>query len=399
MSLSKVNLARRTRVLHIVPDLGVGGLPRVVETLCLTVDPERFESSALCLEFVGALGEGLRTRGFRVDLNPGARHPDRLAPFKIARYLLQNRFDVVHTHNTQAFIEGLPGAILARVPNRVHTDHARLYPDSAKYILSERILSNFATHIVAVSDHTSSDLQRYQRIPAHRIITIPNGVDGKMFTRPVDTADVRRRLGLSVSGPILGIVSRLVEQKGIIYLLRAMVSLVSLFPDLHLVIAGEGDLEQSLRASASELGLEGHAHFLGVRRDTPELLNAVDIFMLPSVWEGLPMTVLEAMAASRPIIASEVGGVSAAVKHKVNGLLIAPGDPAAIVEAVSSLLRDRDRMSAYGAAGSRIFQERFSAEAMTRAYETLYLTPSRSASLTMTGRAGNLEVEPRGPAF
>jgi glycosyltransferase involved in cell wall biosynthesis len=171
---------------------------------------------------------------------------------------------------------------------------------------------------------------------------------------------------------VLGLASRIVEQKGIIYLLQALVPLAQRYPKLHVLIAGEGDLEESLKAAARELGVEDRAHFLGLRRDTAELFKTMDVFMLPSVWEGLPMAVLEAMAAGLPVIATQVGGLAAAVHDKINGCLISPSDAGAIATAVDWMLSEPARLRAYGAASRRIFEDRFSATAMAHAYATLY---------------------------
>jgi glycosyltransferase involved in cell wall biosynthesis len=364
---------RRTRVLHIVPDLGIGGLPRVVETLCLATNPDRFDVRVLCLEYRGAIGEALEERRIPVDLVPNAHHPDRLAPLKVARYLFRNRFEVVHTHNTQAFLEGLPGAFAARVPTRIHTDHGRQYPDQRKLLIAERVMARFATHIVAVSATTAADLQRHQRISERRIRVISNGVDGAAFARPVDVAAKRRALGLPPHAPVLGLAARLVQEKGIIYLLQAMPRLLESTPALQLLIAGEGDLCDTLTEAVSQLGIANHVHFLGMRRDTPELLKAFDIFMLPSISEGLPMALLEAMAAGLPIIASDVGGVSFAVRHGVNGLLVPPADPRAISNAAEALLANPSRMRDFGSMSRDLFERHFSARAMAGAYETLYV--------------------------
>jgi glycosyltransferase involved in cell wall biosynthesis len=355
-----------------VPDLGIGGLPRVVETLCLATDPDRFDVRVLCLEYRGAIGEALEKRGIPVDLVPNAHHPDRLAPLKVARFLLRNRFDVVHTHNTQAFLEGLPGALVARVPTRIHTDHGRQYPDHQKLVIAERVMARFATHVVAVSATTAADLQRHQRISERRIRVISNGVDGMAFARPVDVGAKRCTLGLPPGAPVLGLAARLVEEKGIIYLVQAMPRLLDTMPNLQLLIAGEGGLRERLTDAAAQLGVAGHVHFLGLRRDTPELLKAFDIFMLPSISEGLPMALLEAMAAGLPIIASEVGGVPTAVHHGVNGLLVRPADPQAISDAVEALLTNRSRMRDFGLASRALFEQHFSARAMAGAYEALY---------------------------
>lgn len=372
----------RTRVLHIVNGMGIGGLQRVVETLCETTDQDRFEVRVLSLGLLREIGEEMRSRGFRVDGLPGSdpSRPDRLSPLRVYRYLKASPVDVVHTHNTQAMIEGIPPAFLARVPIRIHTDHARLYPDRTAYILAERFVSYLTTQVVAVSGHTAMELRRHQKIPARKIITIPNGIDASAYVDPgdgrFDVAAKRRELGLPERGPVIGLAARLAEQKGIIDLLEAMPILLGQFPDLNLLIAGEGELEDSLRESAAELGVLERTHFLGPRRDVPELYAVMDLFMLPSYWEGLPMALLEAMAAGLPTVGCDVGGVATAVRDGVNGLLVKPGRPKDLAAATARLLADPDLLTSYGQAAAKIFQETFSAEPMTRAYEALYLPQS-----------------------
>lgn len=365
----------RLRVLHIVNTMCIGGLQRVVETLCEATNPDRFEVSVLCLGQVGDIGKEMRARGFRVDGLPDSDpdEPDRLAPLKVFKYLKQYPADVVHTHNTQAMMEGIAPAFGARVPVRIHTDHARLYPDRTAYILAERYLSHLTTKVVAVSDHTAEELRTHQKISDRKLVTIPNGIDASAYVGQFDVAAKKRELGLPENGPVIGLAARLAEQKGLIHLLEAMPVLQSRFPDLHLLIAGEGELEASLKQSAVELGVDGQTHFLGPRRDVPELYAAMDLFMLPSYWEGLPMAILEAMAAGLPVVGCDVGGVATAVRPGINGLLVEPGRPDDLAEATTELLLDPNRMTQFGEAASKIFQETFSAEPMARAYERLYV--------------------------
>jgi glycosyltransferase involved in cell wall biosynthesis len=365
----------RTKVLHIVNAMEIGGLQRVVETLCEATDRDRFDVRVLCLGVVGLIGDEMRGRGFQVDGLPDSdpERPDRLAAWKVYQYLKADPVDVVHTHNTQAMIEGIAPAFAARVPIRIHTDHARLYPDRQAYILAERVLSRLTSAVVAVSDHTATQLRTYQKISERRLVTIPNGIDASAFIGSFDVVAKRKELGLPATGPVIGLAARLAEQKGIIHLLEAMPLLLNRFPDLHLLIAGEGELEDSLKESAAELGIEAHTHFLGPRRDIPELYAVMDLFMLPSYWEGLPMALLEAMAAGLPTVGCDVGGVATAVKEGVNGMLVEPGRPDDLAEATIEMLSDLNRLSDYGQAAAKLFQEKFSAEPMARAYEDLYL--------------------------
>jgi len=180
-------------------------------------------------------------------------------------------------------------------------------------------------------------------------------------------------LGLNGKGPIIGLAARLVEAKGIGYLLRAMTDVVPLFPDISLLIAGDGPLQDELKRMSVDLGIEKCVLFTGPRLDIPELLQMFDIYILPSVSEGLPMILLEAMAAGCPIIATEVGGVPMAVHHGQNGSLVKPEDPKALSSEIIRLLSNKDMRERYSENGIRLAREEFSAEAMTRSYEKLYL--------------------------
>lgn len=365
---------KKLRVMHVTEDLGVGGLERVVATLCRAVDPSRFESSVLCLREMGPFADELREQGFSVSLlESTAGRTDYLSFLKVARFLREQQVDVVHSHNTHAFIDGGLGATLSGVRTVVHTDHARSFPDKRRYMVAEHLLSHLAYRVVGVSSDTSRNLIRYERISPRKLTVIPNGIDGAHAAARVDVAAKRRELGITGAGPVIGVGARLMEQKGIEFLLRAMPALVARFPDLTLVVAGEGPLEAPLKSLAADLDVADHVRFAGVRLDLAELLHVFDTFVLPSVWEGLPMVILEALAAGCPVVASDVGGVGTAIEDGVNGALVPPRDPDAIAAAVTRLLASPALRARFGEAGKRVFRERFSADAMARRYEALYL--------------------------
>ena len=363
--------------MQLTEDLGLGGLEHVVATLCTTLDPDRFETSALCLKDGGPLADELTARGIPVfRLTPPNGRPDYFAAAKIARILRRERIDIVHTHNTSAFIDGGLAALLARTPTHVHTDHSRLFPDKRRYMIAEYVMSHFAYRVVGVSDHTVAELRRYERIPVSKLTTIPNGIDAKAFGRERDSTLKRIELGIGPTSPILGVAVRLTEQKGVTYLLRAMPQILSAHPDTVLVIAGDGVLAQPLREEAAALGVAEQVRFIGSRRDIPELLSMFDVYALPSEWEGLPMIILEAMAAGCPIVASNVGGVGTAVRDGENGYLVAARDVDALGQRIVSLLADPGRRRQFGEAGRRIFRQHFSAEAMAAAYARVYARES-----------------------
>ncbi|HEY3383879.1 MAG TPA: glycosyltransferase [Vicinamibacterales bacterium] len=363
----------RIRLLQVTHDLEIGGLQRVVATLCRAVDQTRFDVRVLCLRALGPFTANIEQLGIPVTLIPQTGKTDYLSFLKVARILRSERIDVIHTHNTQPFIDGTLAALLSGVRTIVHTDHARDFPDKRRYMVAERVMATFAYRVVGVSEHTSANLQRYERIPGRKIETIPNGIDGSVFDIPVDREAKRRKLGIPDDAVVLGIGVRLTDQKGITYLLKALPKVVARFPRVVLVVAGEGPLEEDLRVEAEHLELAGHVKFVGPRTDMPELLKVFDLYVLPSLWEGLPMVLLEAMAAGCPIVATNVGGVSSAIETGVNGMLVPPSDPEGLADAITTLLGDQSLRRRFAENARQVFEMRFSAETMTRRYERLYL--------------------------
>jgi glycosyltransferase involved in cell wall biosynthesis len=364
----------KVRLMHVIEDLGIGGLERVVVTICRTIDRERFEPQVLCLRGSGPLAWELEEIGVPVvDIGGRPGTADYLAFWKVAREVRARRIDVVHTHNSLALFDGFAAARLAGVRTLVHTDHARDFPDKLRYMVVEHLVSHFIYRMVAVSEHTRDNLMRYEKISPGRIVTIPNGIDDRRFGNGRPREEMRRELGISSGAPVIGLGARLTEQKGVVHLLHAMVPLRERVPGVTLLVAGTGDQEETLQRAARELGVQENVRFLGARLDMPELLGMFDVYAMPSVWEGLPMALLEALAAGCPVVASDVGGIPTVIRHRVNGSLVPPRDPTALAEELAWLLSDEDARAQYRDEGRRTFLAGFSAEAMTRRYEALYL--------------------------
>jgi glycosyltransferase involved in cell wall biosynthesis len=366
-------LSTRLRILHVVPDMGVGGLPRVVETLCRTTDPERFDVGVLTMNFEGELAESLASDGYRAGgLARTSDGPDYGAWRRVAHVLHRESVDVVHTHNTQAFIHGGIGKFFSRVPTLVHTDHARNFPDSFKYHVYERVLSSLAYRVVGVSEHTTENLARYERIPRRKLRTIPNGIESRLFDAPVNRSTVRLSLGVPLDAELLVLGARLEPQKAIHRLIEAVAALSPARPRLHAVIAGIGSLRGALEREAEERGVRDRVHFVGVRLDMPAVLAAADLFVLPSDWEGLPMVILEALGARCPIVATAVGGVPSAVRDGDTGWLVPAGEVHRLAEVLGNALDAPQERQRRALAGRALFDRSFSASAMSRAYEALY---------------------------
>lgn len=364
---------KKIRLMQITHDLAIGGLQQVVVNICRTINRDKFDVSVLCLRALGEFVPEVEQMGIKVHFLPQKHNgTDYLSFLKVARILRHERIDVIHTHNTQPFVDGTIGALLSGVKTIIHTDHARDFPDKFRYMLAEHVMSYFAYRVVGVSEHTSTNLINYEKISPKKVMTIENGIDGSRFKIEIDKQGKRKELGIRNSGPIIGLGVRIAEQKGITYLLQAMPQVINVYPDIKLIIVGDGELKDDLQRESAKLGTNKNVLFLGAKLDIPDLLKLFDIYVLPSLWEGLPMVLLEAMAAGCPIVATNVGGVSRVITDGENGLLVPSKNVEQLAEAVIKLLSDTNLRDRFANAGLKKFDEKFSADKMTRQYEILY---------------------------
>jgi glycosyltransferase involved in cell wall biosynthesis len=366
-------MKRKKRVMIITHDIALGGLQQVIVNICNSMNRELFAPSVLCLRALGDYLPEFDALGIKVRLIPQKNGTDYFSFLKVAKILKEDKIDVIHTHNTQPFMDGVFGALLAGVKTIVHTDHARSFPDKKRYMFAEWFLSHFVYKVVAVSEHTAFNLQKYEKIPRGKIQIIYNGINRNIQNVTIDKSKKRAELGIINSGPVIGLGVRLSEQKGITYLLGAMPEIIRFFPDITLVIAGKGPLKEKLKEQTAALGIESHVLFVGMRLDIPEVIKLFDCYVLPSLWEGLPMVLLEAMAVGCPIVATDVGGVSSIIKSGENGILVKPRNPQELTDGIIKMLSNDAFRTECIKNSLQIFNEKFDAAVMTRSYEKLYL--------------------------
>lgn len=363
----------RKKVMQITHSLAMGGLQQVLYNLCRHIDRSVFEVSVVALKELGLFADKLAKLDIEVILVPQVKKTDYLAFVKLARILREMKIDIIHTHNTQPFIDGTLAALLAGVKTIVHTDHSRTFPDKKRYMAAERILSLFAHKIVGVSDSVVHNLRHYEKISPDKMITIHNGINAADYDISVDRVEKRRELGLDDTSPVLGISSRLSYMKGITYLLKAMCDIRKVHDDVSLVIIGDGPQKKELEQQSTSLGLHRHVLFLGELDTIHLFLKVFDIFVLPSLSEGMPVCLLEAMASGCPIVATNVGGIPEMIENGKNGLLVRPADSNALSSAILYLLEHEQVRNSLVIEGKRVVRERFSALKMTKTYEQLYL--------------------------
>ena len=353
-----------------IESLDPGGAERVVLEHAARLDRGRFEMEVACVVRRGPLADAIEALGVPVHDLARKRRLDPRCVLSLALLVSRGGFDVVHNHNFTALSVGVPAAVLGRARALVRTEHNVLPPGDA----NRRFLSRAATlrenAQIAVADAVRASHAAARRIPPRRFVTVRNGIDSARFGGAAARADVRRGLGVSGDRFVCLCVASLTRQKNHANLLRAAALLPADLPVTFLAV-GDGPLAPEIEAAAAQ-GLSGRVRLLGGRLDVPDLLAAADAFVLPSDWEGLPITLLEAMAAGVPAVVTDVGGNREVVRDGVDGFLVPPGDPAALARAVERLARDRSLRERVAAAARATFEARFTGEKMARQTEALY---------------------------
>ena len=374
------------RVLHLILTLERAGAQEVLRSL-VTQQAAMGVESVVATFVDGEIRHDLEAAGIPVEvLGPrrfGIERPlrfrEELADFgrRLRTLIGERRIDLVQTHllHTLDFLAlALPVPVIWTVHNvdylpaggsawgRLKREvHRRLY---------RRNRERFAA-IVATAETMRTEVERGIGA-SRRLVTISNSVELGTRAQPEHRPKVRRALGLDEDAALLLTVGRLTDQKGQLHLVRAMRSVVEAHPRARLLIAGTGELESALRAEVGRLGLEDHVSLLGLRRDVDQLLRAADLFVLPSLWEGLSIALLEAMAAGLPVVATRVSGTDQVLRHRESGLVVEPRDEDALAEALQAVLDDPELGRALGTRARATVEEEHSAERAARAYLELY---------------------------
>ena len=367
------------RVLHVIESLDPGGAERVVLEYAANHDRARVSPEVCCVVRRGALADILRGVGVPVHFLARRTKVDLRATLSLALLVRRGRFDVVHNHNFAAVAVGVPAAILGGARAVVRTEHnvlPRGHPHRLVYSWAAALREDAQ---IAVSDGVRASHVGAHRIPGARFVTIRNGIGDARLAEAADRSAARRSLGASPEEVVCLTVASLTEQKNHENLLAAAALVPRELP-VRFFIVGDGPLRERIEQRVQELGLGGRVRLLGQRLDVPLLLSGADLFVLSSDWEGLPITVLESMAAGVPCVSTRVGGVPETVEDGKSGLIVPPRDPRALSDAVVRLARDAPLRGRLAKAARAAYERGFTGEQMTRQTEALY-------ELALAGRA------------
>jgi glycosyltransferase involved in cell wall biosynthesis len=356
------------RLLLVVDSLEMGGAERQVVDLAVALRRKGYGITVAC-SVAGELADALERAD--VPVRPllkrlVKRHLSLAYAWRLRRSLKRENFDLVHAH-IYASIAAAAIATLGMDVPLVITEHTEASWQRRRARWVSRWIYSRVERIIAVSTPIRRRLIERDDVHPDLITIVPNAMTST--SEPLADASLPTELR---ERPLVGVVARLQPEKGVEYFLRAAARVAAKFPEAHFVVAGDGPLRHELVALSEDLGLRERVHFLGFRSDASELMESLDVLVVPSLTEGSPLVTLEAMAAGVPVVASAVGGIPDQIRHDREGLLVPPGDAAAISDALLTLLRDPARASRLGEAARRRAASRFSHDTMVRRIEDVY---------------------------
>ncbi|MGI8658804.1 MAG: glycosyltransferase family 4 protein [Candidatus Limnocylindria bacterium] len=359
----------RPRILQLLATGGNGGAQESYTGLMLRLDRSRYDVRALSLS-AGSAVQRLRGLGIPVEILDAA--DDDRAVADLTDWMRHHEVDLVHAHMYRAEVIGTRAAVEAETPvimATVHSSRVRSPEDTA--LLAS--LTPRMDRLIVPSESIERKVRAEGRDGAPFAV-IPNGVDLSRFAAPPPPCGIRREFSIPADAPLIGVVGRLESEKGQRHLIDAMPAILRASPDARLVVVGEGSEADALRSQAASLGAElrGRIVFTGRRSDVAAIIGELTVAVIPSLREAQGISILEAMARCRPVVASAVGGIPEVVTDGVDGLLVPPADSPALAAAVQRLLSDPDLRARIERAGYQTVAERFSIDAQVRRIQEVY---------------------------
>lgn len=351
----------------------------MLRTFASGLDRDHFELHVVGLRPAqqSPLAGELRALGVPVHEFNQRNSYDLPAFLSIITYIRRHNIDVIHTHLLASDFMGRIAGFLTRRPviSTVHNSRKDLDLEPLRRKIMQRWTARLmCSKLIVVSDLIHDEIADWFRMPPGRVVVIPNGVDMNRFYRgpEFDRAAIKRSL-LGGEFPLITNVARLVPEKGQSYLVEAVRIVTKIRPDARFILLGDGPLRSALEAQAQSLNVSNKIIFTGFRSDVADVLAASDIFVLPSLREGMPVSLLEAMAADCPSIGSDVGGVGQTLRHNVNGLMVPPADAQALADAILQYLENPDFARKMAVAARDWVNRHYSMRAWVQKCETLYL--------------------------
>jgi len=363
-------------VLHLIHHFATAGIGRLVGVWLEHLEERNLSLHVGALSGQGDLKEEFRHLGVQVVDFSENRNRSSNSIEMVRDYVIANQISIVHSHSPRTRLAAAAALAGLRQTAHLATEHLFYSPWDRRWGLFYALMDWFSLylpdHIVTVSQHMRDQVVALPGLSSKRVTAVQNSVDCEVFYMPDERDACRLEFKLAPESKVVGYTGRLEKQKRLDLLLEGFSTVLVQHPQARLMIVGDGWLRPKLEDLAADLGISHAVIWTGYRQDIPRLLSAMDIFILPSANEGLSMSLLEAMAAGKPSIVTDVGGAREVVASGSTGILIPPGSASAIATAIVDLIDHPEKLTALAKAGrSRVFED-FSVQRLAEAYEKVY---------------------------
>jgi glycosyltransferase involved in cell wall biosynthesis len=367
-------VTKRIKVLEAIRQGKIGGGETHVLELVSKMDKAVFEPVVLSFT-QGPMVQQLQSLGIEVHVIETEKGFDRKIWKKVKEFISENKFDIVHAHGTRANSNVFTSARSLGIP-LIYTVHGwSFHQDQAFYVkkmreLSERFLTSRSTSVICVSNSNQNDGIRGWNMK--KSLVIYNGINTNKFNPDLEYKSVRKEFGITDDKTLIGFIVRMTIQKDPFVLIRAMKIVMQKNNEVVLLMVGDGDLKQEAVQMVNEFNLSSNIIFEDFRQDVPDVLKAIDIYCLPSLWEGLPIGVLEAMSMSKVVIATPVDGTKEIITDMENGILVPVRDEEKLAEAILQVHNDKELQKRLSENAVKTIHEKFSIEEMVKKIENHY---------------------------
>lgn len=368
---------KKIKLLQIVPALGIGGAEEIIVELSKHIDKNKFEMLVCCLQDTATLKEEIMANGVEVVILNQKNNYDFKVIFKLVKLLEKERADIIHTWMFGADMWGRLAGYLTRCPIMVSSIVAKYEVYQWKNHLVDRLLEPFTNKFIFVNKSAIDFARTKSGVKRHKIIEIPNPVDLEKFVMTkdgiteYDKLEFKKKFGFKETLPIIGAVARLTPQKGVAYFIKA-IKILERDVDAQYLIVGDGPLRKELENCATALGIKSQVVFAGFQRNLPLIYSNLDVLVIPSLWEGTPLVMLNAMAAEVPVIGSDIDGISDLLKNNETGFTCKPEDSFSIAESIKRALFEKDLVKNITSQAKKVVSETCESRKVIKEYEAVY---------------------------
>jgi len=372
------------RICHVITKPELGGAQLSTLSILLGLPKEKYSISVITSPKGTLKPEFINLKNIKSYFSPFLTRRinpllDILALIHIYLIYRRNRYGLIHTHSSKAGIIGRFAGLAGRVPIILHTVHGWPFNDYQNiitkrfFIFIERIAAKFTTKIICVSNKDMDTALRYKIAHRDKFIVIKYGIELSEFRkRAANVLQKRKELGINNNDPMVGMIACLKPQKSPLDYVRACLEVYKKFPNINFLLIGDGVLKKICKKELKAASLNGRFIFTGWRRDISGILDILDVVVLTSKWEGMPIAIIEALCKGKPIVVTDVSGARELVKDNISGYITMPGEYEKIAEKVLLLLKDKELCIKMGSQGAKSIDDSFDVKRMVGDIDELY---------------------------